>query len=598
MNRLSAATLALLTLAAAACRKKAEPTASVETVAVARHDIVVDAEATGTVEPINVVEIKSKASGQIVKMPVDIGSSVRAGDLLVQIDTRDVKNQYDQALATVRAAEAKLAVSESQKRRSDELFRQQFITAQEHESAALDLTQSQAALVAARASLDIAKQRLEDATVRAPVAGTVIAKDVSLGQVISSATGSVSGGTTILKMADLNQVRVRALVDETDIGSVKVGQLVTVTVDAYPDRPFQGLVEKIEPQAVVDQSVTMFPVLVSIANREGLLMPGMNGEVAIHVERRDNVLAVPTDAVRNPREAMQVASLLGVPPESLQALSPGGRGRGGRNGGGNGSGAGNGAGGAGNGGSRTSRTSGGDVALISDPAEGVPAAQAPGQGAAPGANGGARMQLPVVTDAECAKITATLAKNAAAAAELDSIRSRVMSGAIDRQAAREQSQAVYRKLGLDGPKVLACRFRARAAQGGPQGGPQGGQEGAAAGAPQMSIPGDNFGTRRGTPGVAFVKQPDGHFSPRFVRLGVSNYDFVEVLSGLQEGEQVALLGGALLQAQREQRTEFIRQRMGGGVPGMQRQQGSGGSGGGGGGGSRPSGGAPGGGGGR
>ena len=103
----------------------------------------------------------------------------------------------------------------------------------------------------ATTNLDLAKQRLEDATVVAPVSGTIIDKPVSLGQVIASATGSVTGGTTLLKMADLTKVRVRALVNETDIGNVRAGQPARVTVDAYPERPFQGVVEKIEPQAVV-----------------------------------------------------------------------------------------------------------------------------------------------------------------------------------------------------------------------------------------------------------------------------------------------------------------------------------------------------------
>src|SRR5919202_2535993 len=214
------------------------------------------------------------------------------------------------------------------------MYKARVITAQEHESAALDYANAQAQVVRSRASLDLAKQRLEDATVRAPVTGTVIEKDVALGQVITSATGAFGGGTTLLKMADLNQVRVRALVDETDIGQVQPGQQATVTVDAYPDRPFRGAVEKIEPQAVVQQSVTMFPVLVSIQNREGLLKPGMNGEVSILIDERDNVLAVPNDAVRNPREAMQAAVALGLDPravqQQLQAQFAGVRSRGGR----------------------------------------------------------------------------------------------------------------------------------------------------------------------------------------------------------------------------------------------------------------------------
>src|SRR4029453_17088595 len=167
-----------------------------------------------------------------------------------------------------------------------------------------------------------------------------IEKTVSLGQVITSGTSSLGGGTSLIKMADLNQVRVRALVTEADIGTISPGMNATVTVDAYPDRPFRGAVEKIEPQAVVQQSVTMFPVLITISNVEGLLKPGMNGEVSILIERRHNVLAVPNDAIRGIREAATAATALGLNPDSVQAQiraqmasMSGGMGGGGRQGG-------------------------------------------------------------------------------------------------------------------------------------------------------------------------------------------------------------------------------------------------------------------------
>ncbi len=309
----------LVVAASAACAKKEEQQLTIQTVPVDRRTIVVDATASGAVEPINVVEVKSKSSGQITKMTVETGSEVRPGDLLVQLDTRDVQNQYDQADADLNAADAKLQVSEAQRKRAEDLFKQRIITAQENETAQLDFANSQAQVIRARTSLDLAKQRLEDATVRAPVTGTIIEKTVSLGQVITSATSAFGGGTTLLKMADLTQVRMRALFNETDIGSVRAGQQATVTVDAYPDRPFRGTVEKIEPQAVVDQSVTMFPVLINLSNREGLLKPGMNGEASVLVERRENVLAVSNDAVRTTREAPMLAGALGLDPDSVGA---------------------------------------------------------------------------------------------------------------------------------------------------------------------------------------------------------------------------------------------------------------------------------------
>jgi HlyD family secretion protein len=463
LSRRAALAALAASVLAAGCSDPKESAPSIALAAVERRDIQVDVEATGVVEPINVIEVKSKASGQITQMPVESGDLVQPGALLVQLDTRDVRNQYDQAEADVRAAEASVSVARSQKVRSDTLFAQRIVTAQEHEQSALTFANAQAQVVRARTNLDLARQRLEDATVRAPVAGTIIEKLVSLGQVISSATGSVSGGTTLLKMADLNSVRVRALVNETDIGNVRPGQTARVIVDAYPDRPFIGVVEKIEPQAVVQQSVTMFPVLVTIQNREGLLKPGMNGEVSVLIERRDDVLAVPNDAVRSPREVAAAASVLGLDPaavqEQVRAQVAAAGGAGGR---------------------RTFSSPGAVAAAPGEP------------------NGEANGQAP-------------------------RRRRRVPAGqAPDSASARLQPP------------------------------------------PEGAGPGSG-----GRIGLVFVPDSAG-FSPRVVRLGVSNYDYSEVLSGLAEGDSVALLAAAAMQAQRAERNEQLRSRMGG-VPGMTRQ---------------------------
>src|SRR5207247_9118118 len=121
------------------------------------------------------------------------------------------------------------------------MFAAKVITAQEHETADLDVQNAKAAVIRANASVDLAQQRLDDARVTASVGGTIIERDVAPGVVIASATGSVSGGTTLLKMADLSQVRIRALFNESDIGQVRGGQSATVNIDAYQDRPFVGI---------------------------------------------------------------------------------------------------------------------------------------------------------------------------------------------------------------------------------------------------------------------------------------------------------------------------------------------------------------------
>jgi len=527
-----AAILAVGTLVTLKVVHKKKTTVTVPTVPVERQDIVVTVEADGTIEPINVVDVRSKASGQIVQMPVDIGSVVKQGQLLVQIDPRDVRNQYNQTLAALKAAQVQDAVSEADKKRSDDLHTERVVTDQEHDATVLTAENAHSNLVKARTDLDLARQRLEDATVRAPISGTVIAKPVAVGQVISSATTSVSGGTSLLSMADLRQIRIRAMVNETDIGNVRPGEEATVVVDAYPDRPFRGSVEKVEPQAVVEQSVTEFPVLVSLANEEGLLMPGMNGQVTVLVEQANDVLAVPVDAVRSVREMPQAAAALGLDPAKVRSEM-----RSQRPGGGTPGAAGAAVDGAG-------PAAGGNASVM--------AYGAPGQGNGGGGRSG---------------------------------QAGSRGGARPDSAHAGQGGWGGRGGGWGGHQGRDSTF----ARGG--GGFGGGGRGGFGGGGRDSARG-GAGSRRTPPRVVFVKTATG-FEPRLVRLGVSNYDYAQVVSGLKEGEQVALISAAQLQQQRQESLQRIQQRMGSGVPGMSQQGGGGGAGagrGGGGGGGGPRGG--------
>jgi HlyD family secretion protein len=175
-----------------------------------------------------------------------------------------------------------------------------------------------AQLVRAQRSLSDAEISAEDTDVRAPGSGVIIQKNVEVGTVISSATREVGGGTILLQMANLDTVQVRSLVDETDIGKISDGLSVTILVDAYPNRPFEGSVLRIEPQATVAQNVTMFPVLIRIPNQNGLLRPGMNAEVEMHVGSKYGVAAVPNAALRTDgADVTSAAQVLGLDPEQV-----------------------------------------------------------------------------------------------------------------------------------------------------------------------------------------------------------------------------------------------------------------------------------------
>src|SRR6266567_1723548 len=251
-------------------------------------------------------------------MPVQTGDEVKKGQLLARVDPRIPQNNLLQAQANVEVAKAQLDNATAQLKRSQALYQTQSITQAGYDSAQLVAATAQAAVVNAQANLQTAKDAMEDTHLGAPITGTVLELDAVLGTVISSPTNDVGGGTVILKMANLDTVQVSALVDETDVGKVKPRMPVTITVDAYPNRTFDGSVLKIEPQAQVTQNVTMFPVEVDILNPEHLLKPGMNTEVEIHIGQRQGVLAVPNAALRTPRDVGSAAKVLGLDSATVQ----------------------------------------------------------------------------------------------------------------------------------------------------------------------------------------------------------------------------------------------------------------------------------------
>ena len=309
--------LAGLALAAMACSKPAPPPVY-QALPVERRDVVVSAQASGSVQPDTTVEVKTRASGEVLEIMAETGQLVKRGTLILRIDPRQPKNAVDNARANLDVGKAQLEIAKAQFDRSKELRAAQTITQQEYETAQLAYANAKAAVVRAQIDVENNQISLDDTDVRAPITGVIIQRGVERGQVVASATFNAGGGTVLMKMADLNLVQVRTLVDETYIGKIKPGLPTTVTVDAYPNRPFQGTVLKIEPLAEVQQNVTMFPVLVRIDNREGLLRPGMNAEVEIHVGRRDSVLTVPNFALRTERDVESAASVLGLSMEQVR----------------------------------------------------------------------------------------------------------------------------------------------------------------------------------------------------------------------------------------------------------------------------------------
>jgi HlyD family secretion protein len=470
--------LALLagTVLLAGCNRAQETPAESgpETALVERRTLDIRVEAAGQIEPIRIVEVKSKASGEILRLHVETGDEVQAGTLMAEIDPRDVKNALEQAQADLEEAAARLKTAIAQRTRSEDLRAANVVTQQEYEAATLEEANARAAQVKAATNIQLAQERMNDVTIRAPLAGTIISRPVEVGVVIQSASANISGGTPLMTMADLTEMQVRTLVDETDLGRVTPGLSAQVMVEAYPNRPFRGTVLKIEPQAVVDQNVTMFPVLVRLDNREKLLKPGMNADVQIEVARRDDVVAVPNAAVVGVRDAVAAGAVLGIDEETMQtALRSGMSG------------------------------------LANGPENGaVEGEAAPAQGDTP----------TVAISAECTALRQKLQQGGFAALSDE-----------------------------DRTKLRACR-----AQGG---GEFGGRTGRGAGIAAS-------GTGETRPGVVFVKAASG-FEPRSVLMGVNDWEYTEVMRGLEAGDSVVLISVAQLQRAQEEFNQRMRERMGG-----------------------------------
>ena len=303
------------------CKQAATP-ASVaplyDSAPVETRNIEVTVDASGAIEPETTVEVKSKASGEVLAVHAEIGDVVQKNTMLIEIDKRTPKNNVAQNEAALVAAKARLAIAKTQLDRANQLYKSQTLTMTDVEKADLEFANADAQVVASQVALENAQITLEDCEVRAPVTGTILSKAVEPGTVIQSTTQAVSGGTTLMEMADLTNVQIRTRVDETDIGKVQPGMPTKVIVAAYPNQPFDGVVLKIEPQAVVEQNVTMFSVLIKIANREGLLKPGMNADVKIRIANRDSVAAVPTAALRADTDVSTSAKMLGIDESQLR----------------------------------------------------------------------------------------------------------------------------------------------------------------------------------------------------------------------------------------------------------------------------------------
>jgi HlyD family secretion protein len=322
----------LSTLVGSAAGVEASRLASIE-----RGTMVRSVVATGKIEPMTKVEIKSKANGIIKVLHVEVDQKVREGDVLVELDKENLMARVRESRATLQAARAAYEAAEAQhaksaieaegpevefaKRaydRAKSLSEQNLIAqsgldetrnaldqAENRRQAARSqlaiakakVAEAAANVAQAQASADRAEEELANATIRAPINGTILARDVEVGSPVSSILNMGAAATPVLTLGDISHVFVRGKVDEADIGHVQLGQPARITVETFRDRVFKGRVTQISPLGVERDNVTNFEVRVSIDNPGNELKANMTANAEIVLEERTGALIVPEAAI-------------------------------------------------------------------------------------------------------------------------------------------------------------------------------------------------------------------------------------------------------------------------------------------------------------
>jgi HlyD family secretion protein len=302
-----------------------------------RSDIARSVVATGKIEPLTKVEVKSKASGLVEKILVDEGQHVKAGQTLVELDKEQLRAVVAESTANLEAAQSALQASEAAYRknlvdaegpdvpflkrdmeRGRDLYKQGLIAlnvmqeAEKNYQLALNrqvsaqrnaemskaqVAQAKAQIAQSKAALDNAKENLRYATITSPIAGEVLSKDVEVGDAVSSILVLGSQATLVMTLGDTSEVYVKGKVDESDIGKVYVDQRARIVVESFKDKTFQGKVTKISPLGVEKDNVTTFEVRVSIQNPSGELRANMSANAEIILQENKNVLVAPEGAL-------------------------------------------------------------------------------------------------------------------------------------------------------------------------------------------------------------------------------------------------------------------------------------------------------------
>ena len=273
--------------------KKSEKELVIRTYVVDDYTIENTVTATGTIQPLEQVEVGTQVSGEIDKIFVDYNSVVKKGQLLAELDKSNLLENLRQAEASVRSAESELEYSKTSFERTKQLYEAKAATQIAYDESRNSLVKAETSLQNAQSNLDKAKVNLGYAEIYSPIDGVVLSREVEVGQTVAA---SYSTPTLFTIANDLTQMKVEANIDEADIGQVVVGQRVTFSVDAYVDDTFYGEVQQIRLQPTTTNNVVTYTVIITAHNPELKLLPGMTASVTIITEEETG-LAVPSEAL-------------------------------------------------------------------------------------------------------------------------------------------------------------------------------------------------------------------------------------------------------------------------------------------------------------
>lgn len=281
---------------------KKEEKVSFETAKVENSNIHTSITATGTIEPVTSVTVGTQVSGIVAKLYVDYNSVVKKGQVIAELDRTNLISELNTAKANLSSAQSSAAYELANYNRYKTLYDKGLVSADDYESAQLSYRKAKEQVNTASESVRKAQTNLGYATITSPIDGVILSKSVEEGQTVAA---SFNTPELFVIAQDLTDMRVIADIDEADIGGVKEGQRVSFTVDAFPDDSFEGAVTQVRQQATTESNVVTYEVVISAPNADLKLKPGLTANVTIFTLERNNVLAVPSKALRfQPNEAL------------------------------------------------------------------------------------------------------------------------------------------------------------------------------------------------------------------------------------------------------------------------------------------------------